>query len=171
MNSITIEDLLNYVKTYNPNEVEIIKKAYDNVHFAGNMGFPLSAFIGKINENDILVMEISIQQLTNFEDFKTDISVLTNLSEAHIDHVGSYENYINIKKRIFNHHTKSDIAIINIEDKDSMHITEDINSKKLYFSSKKTNTDIYIKDNSIFYKDEKIIDIKEGSLIVIKSRD
>ncbi|MBQ7140456.1 MAG: UDP-N-acetylmuramoyl-L-alanine--D-glutamate ligase [Bacilli bacterium] len=146
---------------------EIIKKAYDNVHFAGNMGFPLSAFIGKIKENDILVMEISIQQLTNFEDFKTNISVLTNLSEAHIDHVGSYENYINIKKRIFNHHTKSDIAIINIEDKDSMCITENINSTKLYFSSKKSNTDAYIKDNSIFYKDEKIIDNKNIKLVGI----
>ena len=29
MSSITINDLLNHVKTYNPNEVEIIKKAYD----------------------------------------------------------------------------------------------------------------------------------------------
>jgi len=110
-------------------------------------------------------MEISIQQLTNFEDFKTNISVLTNLSEAHIDHVGSYENYINIKKRIFNHHNKEDIAIINNEDKDSMNITENINSTKYYFSSKKDNTDAYIKDNSIFYKDEKIIDIKDIKLV------
>jgi UDP-N-acetylmuramoylalanine--D-glutamate ligase len=46
-----------------------------------------------------------------------------------------------------------------------MHITEDINSKKLYFSSKKTNTDIYIKDNSIFYRAEKIIDIKDIKLV------
>ena len=27
--NITIDDLLNHVKTYNPEEVEIIKKAYD----------------------------------------------------------------------------------------------------------------------------------------------
>lgn len=144
---------------------EILKKASKNVHMAGNMGYPLSSFIGKIKENDYLVMEISIQQLTNFIDFKTNISLLTNISEAHIDHVGSYENYKNIKKRIFNHHTKSDIAIINKDDNESINTTNDINSNKLYFSSTKQESDAYIKDNSIYYKNEKIINIKDIKLV------
>lgn len=144
---------------------EILKKANKNVKMAGNMGYPLSSFIGKIKDNDYLVMEISIQQLTNFIDFKTNISVLTNISEAHIDHVGSYENYKNIKKRIFNHHTKKDIAIINKNDKESLSITDDINSNKLYFSSKEENTDAYIKNNAIYYKNEKIIDTKDIKLV------
>lgn len=37
---------------------------------------------------------------------------------------------------------------------------KNIKSKKLYFSSKK-EADAYIKDNSIYYKDEKIIDISD----------
>ena len=35
MNKLTIDDLINLVKSYNPSEVEIIKKAYyyaDNLH-------------------------------------------------------------------------------------------------------------------------------------------
>lgn len=35
MNKLTVDDLLNLVKSYNPDEVEIIKKAYyyaDNLH-------------------------------------------------------------------------------------------------------------------------------------------
>lgn len=35
MNKLTIDDLLNLVKSYNPDEVEIIKRAYyyaDNLH-------------------------------------------------------------------------------------------------------------------------------------------
>lgn len=144
---------------------EILKKANLNVHLAGNIGYPLSSFIGKINDGDYLVTEISIQQLTNFIDFKTDISVLTNLSEAHIDHVGSYENYKQIKKRIFNHHTKQDLAIINYEDKDSMEITKDINSTKIFFSSKNDSSDTCIKDGSIYYKNEKIIEMKDIKLV------
>ncbi len=144
---------------------EILKKAGLPVHLAGNMGYPLSSFIGKIKQGDYLVTEISIQQLTNFIDFKTNISVLTNLSEAHIDHVGSYSNYKLIKKRIFNHHDKKDLAIINHEDKDSMEITKDIKSTKIYFSSKNCDTDICLKNNSIYYKDEKIIDTKDIKLV------
>lgn len=144
---------------------EILKKANKNVHLAGNIGYPLSSFIGSIKENDYLVIEISIQQLTNFDDFKTNISILTNLSEAHIDHVGSYENYKQIKKRIFNHHSKSDIAIINHEDVDCTEITDDIKSTKIYFSSKSIDTDAKIMDNAIYYKNEKIINIKDIKLV------
>ena len=35
MNKLTVEDLINLVKSYNPDEVEIIKRAYyyaDNLH-------------------------------------------------------------------------------------------------------------------------------------------
>jgi len=144
---------------------EIIKKAGKSVHLAGNIGYPFSGFIDKLKSGDYLVTEVSIQQLTNFSDFKTDISVLTNLSEAHIDHVGSYENYLNIKKRIFNHHTKNNIAIINTENSDSLKITEDINSTKLYFSTNSNETDACIKDEAIHFKNEKIIDLRDIKLV------
>lgn len=144
---------------------EIIKKAGKNVHLTGNIGFPFSSFINKIKPGDYVVTEVSIQQLLNLDDFKTDISVLTNLSEAHIDHVGSYENYVNLKKKIFAHHTKSNIAIINYDNDDCMTITDDINSNKIYFSTNNTNTDAHLEDNAIYYKNEKIIDIKDIKLV------
>ena len=143
---------------------EIIKKSGKRAHLAGNIGFPFSGFINILKPGDYLVTEVSIQQLTNLYDFKTDVSVLTNLSEAHIDHVGSYENYLNIKKRIFNHHTKSDIAIINNENTDSLKITDDINSTKLYFSTNEEK-DVCIKDDAIYFKNEKIIDLKDIKLV------
>ena len=59
-------------------------------------------------------------------DFKTDISILTNLCPTHLDYHGSYEAYKTVKKKIFNHHTKEDIAIINAANYDSMELTKDI---------------------------------------------
>jgi len=144
---------------------EIIKKSGKNVHLTGNIGFPFAGFINKINPGDYIVTEVSIQQLLNLDDFKTDISILTNLSEAHIDHVGSYENYINLKKKIFSHHSKSDIAIINNDNHDCIKITEDINSNKIYFSTDNDNTDAYLKDDTIYYKGEKIINTKDIKLV------
>ncbi len=144
---------------------EILKKANKSVHLAGNIGYPFSSFIEKMKKGDYIVTEVSIQQLLNLDDFKTNISVLTNLSEAHIDHVGSYENYINLKKKIFAHHTKSDIAIINANNSDVMKITKDINSTKIYFSSTKNDTDAKIENDAIYYKNEKIIDLSDIKLV------
>ena len=80
---------------------DIIKNSGKSVILAGNIGYPLSSFIGKIKENDILLMEISLQQLCNFDKFKTDNKILKNIYDAHLDFVGSKEIYIMIKKKIF----------------------------------------------------------------------
>lgn len=135
---------------------EILKEAKLPVLLGGNIGFPVSTLVDRIKPNDILVIEISDHQLLDMYDFKTNISVLTNLYPNHLDFHGSYENYINTKKRIFNNHTVKDIAIINKESIDSLNLTKDINSTKEYFSSK-NKSDCCIKDDYIIYNNEKII--------------
>lgn len=142
----------------------IIKRYTDNVHMCGNMGIPLSKMVDSIKENDILVMEISSQQLNNFVDFKPDIAVLTNLIPAHIDFFGTYENYKNIKKRIFKNFDESSLAILNLENEDVVNLTNDIKGRKEYFSSKRETT-CYYKEGSIYFKNEKIIDTND---IIIK---
>ena len=139
---------------------EIMKKANLNVHLAGNIGYPLSSIVNKIKENDIIVAEISDHQLLDTDKFKTNISVLTNLSRVHIDFHGSYENYKNTKKKIFNNHTSNDLAILNLNNKDVLEITKDIKSTKLYFSNN-TKTDIYLDNNIIYYKDKPILNTNE----------
>ncbi len=140
---------------------EILKEKYKNkVHLGGNIGYPLSSLINDIKENDILVLEIAGHQLHDFDLFKTDISIMTNLYEVHIDHFGTFEYYKQNKCRIFDHHTSSDIAIINKSNKDCYNDTLNIKSNKIYFSSSE-ETDLCIKNEAIYYKDEKIIDTSD----------
>ena len=139
---------------------ELLKRTNYNVHFGGNMGIPLASFVEKIQSGDLLVLEISNFQLADMYEFKTDISVITNLSQVHIDFHETYDNYKQIKKRIFNNHTKDSIAILNAADKDVISLTKDIPSKKLYFSSK-IKADAYLKNNKIIYNNEEIIDCSE----------
>lgn len=141
----------------------ILKDANLPVHLGGNIGFPVSTLIGKIKENDILVLEISDHQLLDMYKFKTNISVLTNLYPNHLDFHGSYENYTSTKKKIFNNHKKDDIAIINEDSLDCLNLTNDINSTKEFFSSKK-ESDCFIKDDYITYKGEKIIKLNDIKL-------
>ena len=143
--------------TYN-----ILKEAGLPVHLAGNIGLPLCDQISDIKDGDILVIEISSHQLANFDKFKVDIAVLTNLSEVHLDHFGTYEKYKLNKLTIFNHQTSSDVAILNKGDSEVYRLTNDLPSRKLYFSSK-GEADIYVKDGYIVYngnKEFKLSDIK-----------
>ncbi|WP_461615734.1 UDP-N-acetylmuramoyl-L-alanine--D-glutamate ligase [Clostridium sp. Marseille-QA1073] len=147
---------------------EFLKKASKRVFLMGNIGYPACSFVFKLKDKDIAVMEVSDHQLCNVLDFKTNISVLTNLSEAHLDFHGSYEAYKNMKKRIFNHHTKSDIAILNLDDKEVISLTNNINSTKKYFSSSSVNKlGCSIIDGHIYYNSDKIIDLDE---VKIKGR-
>lgn len=139
---------------------EILKKAKLPVHLGGNIGYPLCSLVDVCKDGDILVLEISGHQLHDCSDFKTDIGVMTNLSEVHIDHFGTYDNYKYNKSLIFRHHTDKDIAILNKENSDVLDVTKDIKSKKLYFSSK-NDADACIINNYININGENIININD----------
>ena len=139
--------------TYN-----ILKRANVNVHLGGNIGYPLSSLVDKVKENDILLLEISDHQLCDMYDFKTDISVFTNVSPTHLDFHESYEVYKEMKHRIFNHHTNSDIAILNKDNEELLELTKDISSKKYYFSNIE-KTDIYYEDGFIICHDYLKLDV------------
>lgn len=135
---------------------EMLKEAGKDVYLGGNIGYPVCSLVNIVNKDSILVLEISGHQLHDVINFKTNISVMTNLSEVHIDHFGSYENYKYNKCRIFKDHTSDDIAILNLENQDVMDGTKDIKSRKIYFSSKK-KSNLYIDNNAICYNDEEIV--------------
>ncbi len=144
---------------------EMLIKDGKRAHLTGNIGYPLIGFLDKLEKGDIIVMETSCQQLENLTKFNPDIAVMTNLSEAHIDFLKSYENYKRVKTKIFQNHDKSKIAILNKEDHDVMEQTKDIKSTKKYFSSKNEIDGCCIKDNAIYYYEEKIVDLKDIKLI------
>ncbi len=139
---------------------ESLKRANYPVHLAGNIGIPLSSKVNDIKEGDYLVIEISDHQLVDMYEFKTNISVLTNIIPAHLDFHESYDQYKAMKKKIFNHHTNSDVAIINNENQESLLLTNDIKSTKYYFSTKE-NKDAYLSDNNFYYQGEMLFNIDD----------
>lgn len=139
---------------------EILKAAYpERTHLAGNIGIPLSAMVSSIKPNDILVAEISDHQLCDMYNFKTNISIVTNISECHIDFHDSYARYKAMKKRIFNNLTNNDLAIINLDNKEAVSISEGINVPTVYFS-KDQDTKCFYRDGKIYYDNEEVVDTK-----------
>lgn len=141
---------------------KILKEAFgDRVHLAGNIGYPLCGILNDLKENDIIVMEVSCQQLENLDKFKPNVAVMTNLSPAHIDFLKSYDNYKRVKCKLFKNQNSDDVAILNIENNDVVDSTKNINSKVKYFSSKKEICGCYEKDDAIYYFGDKVIDLSD----------
>lgn len=134
-------------------------------YLMGNMGYPVCYFVPLLKAGDIAVMEVSDHQLCNIVDYKTDISVFTNLSEAHLDFHGSYDIYKSMKRRIFNYHTESEISILNLDDVGVLALAENVDSVKKYFSSLASNDNgTSIRDGFIYYNHEKIISLDDLKL-------
>lgn len=142
-----------------------IKEDGRRVHLAGNIGYPLCSFLDKLEENDIIVDEISCQQLENVKEYHPDIAVLTNISEAHLEFMKTFDHYKEVKQRIFSNQTNEDVAITNMENGEALSLVKDIKSTVKYFSSKNEINGAYIKDDSIYYYDEKVVDLDQIRLI------
>ena len=137
---------------------QIMREAFkDKVHLAGNIGYPLCSILDKLKPNDIIVMEVSVQQSVNIKKFHPHVALMTNYSPAHIDFLGSYENYKKTKAKMFYNQTKDDIAILNLNNNEVIDEMKSIHSKKKYFSSTNNEADCYLKENIIYYHNEKVI--------------
>jgi UDP-N-acetylmuramoylalanine--D-glutamate ligase len=127
---------------------EILKNSNKDVKIAGNIGIPL---IEEIQEkNKIIVTEISSFQLEGIEKFRPKISVFLNITPDHLERHKSFEEYLRIKKRIFENQKSSDYAILNYDDEIVRNFKKEIIPKTIFFSSKKElGEGVFLKDNKI----------------------
>lgn len=139
---------------------EILKKENLPVHLAGNIGFPLCSFVDKVKSDDIIVIEVSCQQLENMDKFNPNIGVITNITEAHLEFMKTLSHYIYVKSKLLLNQTTKDTAILNNNDKTIGVISKNFKSTIKYFSSKNNiSKGCYIKDNFIYYNNDIIISI------------
>ena len=80
----------------------------------GNIGTPLFAQIEEIEENDMVVLELSSFQLMTM-DVEIDVAVCTNLAPNHLDMHKDMQEYIDAKKNIFLYQNSENVLVINRE--------------------------------------------------------
>lgn len=97
---------------------QIIKDQTPNVILAGNIGIPVFDILEQINQDTLLVLELSCHQLEHIKR-SPSISVLLNLYEEHLDHYTSYQDYKNAKLNLFKCRQNKDVFIYNKEDKET----------------------------------------------------
>lgn len=96
---------------------EILRRAGIPVNVCGNIGNPLSGEIKRIQENTVVILEVSTFQLERVRSFRPKISLILNVTGDHLDRHRDFREYFDLKKRIFKNQKKGDIAILNYDDK------------------------------------------------------
>ena len=141
---------------------EILKANGYTTHLGGNIGTPLFTKINDMKEEDIVVLELSSFQLMDF-DISPDISIITNISENHLDIHKDYEEYIDSKKNIFKHQDNNGILVTNLDNEITNKFTG--NGETRYFSrSKELDKGFYTDGKYIYYNANIIIDTKDIKL-------
>ncbi|MGL4387869.1 MAG: UDP-N-acetylmuramoyl-L-alanine--D-glutamate ligase [Brevinema sp.] len=125
---------------------------------AGNIGTPIFDFSNEEYQNHIFIIELSSFQLESISTFHPQITLLTNISEDHIDRYSGMAEYALTKKNIFKNQTHSDLALLNAEDQLSVLDPILYPVSKKYFSYCQ-KSDCFYDNGFIYYGDECFFDL------------
>ena len=151
----------------------IFKSAGFNTKVCGNVGLAFSEVIDELNEQSIVVLEVSSFQLEDTEKFKPRVASFLNFTPDHLEWHKNLENYMKAKLKVNVNQNDEDTIIINHDDESVRNQRAKLNGKIAAFSIKenlyKTDYQIgaYLENDDIIYFDknaginEKIINKNE----------
>ncbi len=130
---------------------EIIKAAGMNLFVGGNIGTPLCEKVLDLEEDTFVILEISSFQLEEIDRFRTDISVLLNLTPDHLDRYKDMDEYIRAKARIFDNQTPSDFSVLNADYDLVLSLARHGAAEQIYFSRQKrlNHSGVYLEKGKI----------------------
>ncbi|MBR6570555.1 MAG: UDP-N-acetylmuramoyl-L-alanine--D-glutamate ligase [Clostridia bacterium] len=135
----------------------LVGKIFENAgritHVAGNIGYPLSAVAMKDRAEDMTVVEVSSFQLETIETFHPRVAALLNITEDHLNRHGTMEEYIRLKKRIFENQTADDFAVLNMDDPELVKMVPDLKAQVAFFSrTQKVENGAFVEDGKIVWQ-------------------
>ncbi len=141
---------------------DILKKNKIKTFVGGNIGEPLCDAFIKNKKFDYHVIELSSFQLETIKSFNTKISIITNLSNDHLDRYDNISDYINQKKNII---SRNGMNLFSLDDSYSRKI---INQNKI---KNKISFSLINKSADIFMSENYIVDnyFKKGTKLLIKN--
>ena len=126
----------------------ILKNAGIKAWLGGNIGTPLFTKLPEMEENDVVVLELSSFQLMGMK-ISPQISVITNITPNHLNIHKDYEEYIEAKKNIFKYQDENGILVLNYDNEITRSCYEEANGKVIFFSSQEKLDNGFIVDEGV----------------------
>ena len=130
----------------------------------GNIGLPLCSVVEELEKDAIVVLEVSSFQLETLYSVIPHIYIVSNITEDHLNRHYTMENYIFLKNKPMRLMRESEFAVLNYDDNNVRIFAEQAKCNIVYFSMRTVVDGGYIRDNCIYYFDEKIMQINDLSL-------
>lgn len=137
----------------------ILKNTADNCLLMGNIGIPSFDMLDEINDNTVIVYELSCHQL-EYTKISPKNAVMLNLYPEHLDHYGTYEKYVHAKENIYRYQENGDFLICNVENMPSEQKSETVSISMV------GEADISVNGREIDYNGEKIYISEDATLLV-----
>ena len=115
---------------------ELMKKTGRQVFVGGNIGVPIITYADKLQQEDIVVAEVSSFQLETVESFCPHLALMINLTPDHLDRHGDMAGYLAAKARIFENQKESDYLVLNYDDEALRNLAPQSRGKVIFFSQK-----------------------------------
>lgn len=149
---------------------EIMANYYSDVKVVGNIGIPYTSVAAETTDETVTVAEISSFQLETVHEFRPQVSAILNITPDHLNRHHTMECYIETKESIAKNQDMSDTCILNYEDEALRAFGERVQTKVLFFSSKrKLERGLYLEGEDIFYADgqtvTKVINVNELNIL------
>ena len=90
---------------------DVLKEHRKDVRLTGNIGNP-TLLEKNINNNTVFIIEASSYQLEYSKFFKSEYSIILNLSPDHLERHGNFKNYIKAKFKLIQSQSKNSYAFI-----------------------------------------------------------
>jgi UDP-N-acetylmuramoylalanine--D-glutamate ligase len=135
---------------------EVVRGGGFTTLVGGNIGTPVISLVSDSTDESYSVLEISSFQLETIEKFHPKIAVVLNVTPDHLDRHGTFQNYWEAKRRIFENQAPSDFAILNADDPEAARMIQGLKGQLRWFSRKEeVAAGAYVRGERILYKDEK----------------
>ena len=115
---------------------QLLQDGGKKVRYGGNIGEPFINWLGNIDRKETAVLELSSFQLEG-DLASPHIAVVLDITEEHLDHHQSLDEYVEAKSNIVSHQRKSDLAILNADSLTSVKFAMLTRACKFWFSTKK----------------------------------
>jgi UDP-N-acetylmuramoylalanine--D-glutamate ligase len=131
---------------------------------AGNIGLPFSDLIGKLEKDEIIVLEISSYQLDRIKYFRPEVAIITNITPDHLKYHKTMQDYVETKWKISCNQNENDLLILNYDD-EILRKNPIVKSKIEYISVDKQAGGAFIREGKIILRNQQQ---KEEELMLVQ---
>ena len=119
----------------------------------GNIGVAITEHALETKPGDVVVAETAALQLEGCVDFHARAAACCNVTEDHLDHFGTMENYIANKRKVYMNQTPGDHAVFNYDDPIVRAMEKDTPAEPLFFSRKaEPDSGMFLRGSRVMYR-------------------